>query len=91
MNSKKMIAVVVVVCGMLVMSAPKPVQALPEAQHEMNAALENLRQAQNNLQHASRDKGGHRSKALEHIRMAISEVEQGIQFDNTHESKKERN
>ena len=60
-----------------------------EAQPEMNAALQNLRQAQQNLQSASHDKGGHRAKALQQINQAIAEVEAGIQYDNTHQSKGE--
>lgn len=55
-----------------------------EPQPEMTAAMQNLREAQRNLESASRDKGGHRVKALEHIRQAIAEVEAGIRYDNTH-------
>ena len=55
-----------------------------ESQPEMTAALNHLREAQKDLETASHDKGGHRSKALEHVKQAISEVQQGIQYDNTH-------
>lgn len=61
-----------------------------QPQPEMTAALQNLREAQRNLESASRDKGGHRAKALDYIRRAISEVEAGIQYDNTHRSRGER-
>jgi hypothetical protein len=61
-----------------------------EPQPEMTAALQHLREAQQNLQSASHDKGGHRAKALEHVRQAIVEVEAGIQYDNTHRSQGER-
>lgn len=57
-----------------------------QAQPEMTAALQNLREAQHNLESATHDKGGHRGKALDHIRQAINEVQAGIQFDNTHRS-----
>ncbi|MBZ5596956.1 MAG: hypothetical protein LAN83_01430 [Acidobacteriia bacterium] len=60
-----------------------------QPQPEMTTALQNLREAQQNLESASRDKGGHRVKALDHIRQAIAEVEAGIQYDNTHRSKGE--
>jgi hypothetical protein len=60
-----------------------------QPQPEMAAALQNLREAQRNLESASRDKGGHRVKALERIQQAIAEVEAGIQYDNTHRSKGE--
>ncbi|HEX3321786.1 MAG TPA: hypothetical protein VHR84_13850 [Terriglobales bacterium] len=55
-----------------------------EEQPEMRAALQNLREAQRNLNSASHDKGGHRLKALQLINNAIAEVEQGMQFDNRH-------
>jgi hypothetical protein len=64
--------------------------AAPERQPEMAAALEHLRAAQHALESASHDKGGHRVKALEHVRQAIAEVEAGIRYDNTHTSKGER-
>ena len=55
-----------------------------EAQPEMTAAIQHLREAQRNLEAASHDKGGHRVKALQHINQAIAEVDAGIQYDNTH-------
>ena len=71
--------------------APKPAAAsAPEAQPEMTAALEHLREAKRNLESASHDKGGHRAKAIGHVNEAIREVEAGIQFDNTHASPGER-
>jgi hypothetical protein len=61
-----------------------------QPQPQMTAALQNLREAQRNLESASRDKGGHRLKALEHIQQAVAEVEAGIQYDNAHQSEDER-
>jgi hypothetical protein len=58
--------------------------AAADPQPVMRDALTNLRQAANGLEHASRDKGGHREKALEYTRAAIREVEAGIRFDNRH-------
>ena len=55
-----------------------------EAQPEMSAALQNLREAQQNLQRASRDKGGHREKAVRLVDQAIAEVEAGMRYDNRH-------
>ena len=77
-------------CGALLISNPHSVQAAPEAQPEMRAAMEHLREAQKNLEGASRDKGGHRAKALEHIRQAIEEVDLGIRWDNEHRTPNER-
>jgi hypothetical protein len=61
-----------------------------EAQPEMTAAIQHLREAQKNLESASHDKGGHRVKALQLIQQAIAEVEAGIQYDNTHREGEER-
>jgi hypothetical protein len=55
-----------------------------EAQPEMTAALQNLREAQRNLQLGSHDKGGHRANAIRIIDQAIAEVEAGIKYDNRH-------
>jgi hypothetical protein len=42
------------------------------------------REAQQNLESAMHNKGGHRETALQLINQAITEVEAGIQYDNTH-------
>ena len=55
-----------------------------EEQPEMTAAIQHLREAQGNLESASHDKGGHRERAIQLVNQAITEVEQGIQYDNTH-------
>jgi hypothetical protein len=60
-----------------------------EPQPAMHNALQHMRQAQAALEKAEHDKGGHRVKALEHLKAAIAETEAGIQFDNTHRSKAE--
>ena|SRR5690242_12356884 len=64
--------------------------ARQNASHEphMAAALEHLRQAQQELEKASANKGGHRAKAIQLVQQASSEVEQGIQYYNTHPDKK---
>ncbi len=53
-------------------------------QPEMTAAIQHLREAQRSLQLATHNKGGHREAAIRMIDQAIGEVEQGIQYDNTH-------
>ncbi|MBZ5720770.1 MAG: hypothetical protein LAO03_10360 [Acidobacteriia bacterium] len=70
-------------------SAPAPAPK-PENQPEMVSALEHLREAKRALESASRDKGGHRAKAIALINDAIRQVEEGIQYDNTHTSPGER-
>jgi len=53
----------------------------------MSAALEHLRQAQEELQKSSPTKGGHRERAMELTKQAMSQVEQGIQYYNTHKGR----
>jgi hypothetical protein len=64
--------------------------AFSEDQPHMQEALRHLQAAAEELQRATHDKGGHREKALEAIRLAIQHVNEGIQYDNTHHSKDER-
>ena len=54
------------------------------AQPAMQAALRQLRAAENSLDHATTDKGGHRARALALTRDAIAEVERGIEYDRRH-------
>jgi DNA-binding FadR family transcriptional regulator len=68
-------------------AAPAPT---PEAQPEMTAALEHLREAKKALESASHDKGGHRVKAIAAVNEAIRHVQEGIQYDNAHSSAAEK-
>jgi hypothetical protein len=54
------------------------------AQPHMAAALDHLRNARRELNAAVADKGGHRERALELVRDAIDQVEEGIRFARTH-------
>lgn len=56
----------------------------PEKQPDMEAGLKYLRQAQEILERAGEDKGGHRVKALELIKQAENEVQAGINYANAH-------
>ncbi|MBL0215062.1 MAG: hypothetical protein IPQ07_14390 [Myxococcales bacterium] len=56
--------------------------AAADAQPKMHAALDSLKSAVSSLEGATADKGGHRVKAISLAKQAISEVEQGIKFDN---------
>lgn len=49
----------------------------PDQPH-MQRALDHLREAKDDLQAASNDKGGHRVKALAYVNDAIDEVKKGI-------------
>ena len=50
----------------------------------MHRALDELRAARADLEHASTDKGGHRAAAIQHVDLAIDEVKAGIGFDRAH-------
>ena len=52
--------------------------ASPDQPH-MQAALDALNSALNNLNQAEADKGGHRAKAIDLVNQAINEVNLGIQ------------
>lgn len=78
-----------IVSTIVVMSlAPRYLYA--EEQPHMQAALQHLREAAEQLQKADHDKGGHRAKALNLTRQAITQVEAGIQYDNAHTTKGEK-
>lgn len=48
-------------------------------QPHMQTALIALESAKNNLERATADKGGHRAKAIDYVKDAISEVKKGIE------------
>lgn len=93
---KRILALIALAVFAITLTAPLTVVAAQspapkaENQPEMNAALQHLQEAQKNLESASHDKGGHRVKAIGLIKQAISEVQQGIQYDNTHTSSGEK-
>jgi hypothetical protein len=55
-----------------------------DQQPYMKGAMQNLKDAKDNLEKARGDKGGHRLKALEHVNAAIIQTQKGIEFDNQH-------
>jgi multidrug resistance efflux pump len=55
------------------------VNAVSPDQPHMQAALAALESAKNNLERATADKGGHRAKAIDLVKDAISEVKKGIE------------
>ena len=55
-----------------------------DGQPHMHKALEDLKSAEARLQRATRDKGGHRLRAIRLIQQAIDEVQKGIRYDNNH-------
>ncbi len=78
-TAKKIMSVAIIA---LAVAAPGIAQA--EGQPAMQAALKNLKEARQNLEQASHDKGGHRGKAMKMIDDAIEQVKAGMKFDNKH-------
>ncbi len=60
-----------------------------ENQPHMQAALQHLQQAAEELQKAEHDKGGHREKALDLTQRAMNQVKAGMHYDTSHEGKGE--
>jgi hypothetical protein len=57
---------------------------------KMASALRHLQQAEEDLEQATHNKGGHREKALELTRQARAQVEQGIQYYREHAGERKR-
>ena len=53
-------------------------------QPHMRSAQDALKVAERHLEDASQDKGGHRKRALDHVRQALTEVRAGIKYDRRH-------
>ena len=66
----------VLVCAFALMR----LQSVQADQPHMQNALAHLREARAELQKAERNKGGHRTRAIEIINKAIAEVEAGIAY-----------
>ncbi len=72
-----------VLAGALAFTAGNAVtEAHADAQPRMVAALQNLKDAETQLQNATHDKGGHRAAALKPTREAIEQTKKGIEADN---------
>jgi hypothetical protein len=61
-----------------------PVTPAAAYQGNMERALAALREAFASLQAATPNKGGHRERAMELVQRAISQVQTGIEFANSH-------
>jgi hypothetical protein len=59
-------------------SSPSGAFSVLPDQPNMQAALDHLREAKNNLERASTDKGGFRMKAIDEVNKAIDETKKGI-------------
>lgn len=82
MNHWKISTLALVGLLTVVVGAGQLQPASAERQPRMQAALRHLREAREELQGASADKGGHRERALDFTTRAIRQVEEGIAFDD---------
>lgn len=61
---------------------PKPAPAAAAEPHpELRAAMANLREAREHLDHAAHDFGGHRVAAIKAVDEAIHEVDEAMKYD----------
>jgi hypothetical protein len=65
-------------------AAPGGAFFVDEDQPHMEAAMQHLQQAQQELERGTSDKGGHRVRAIGLIKQAESEVQSGMHFDDRH-------
>lgn len=65
--------------------------AAADEQPAMQKALGNLKEALQNLQNATEDKGGFKAKAIDHTKKAIELTEKGMSFDNKKDGGKNEN
>jgi len=76
---KRIAGVLIVVFGLIAVAS-----AAPPDQPFMEAARADLQKAKAELQLATRDKAGHRAKAVDLVNRAIGQVNAGIQFARRH-------
>lgn len=81
--AKKYQAILLAVTLLFSMALP----AFAEEQPHMQAALQALQNAEQELQKATHDKGGHREKALQEVHEAIAQVKAGMHYDNDNHEK----
>ena len=75
---KKTVKLVALATGFFILGASMNFDKQPL----MKEALEHLNKAQNCLSNATADKGGHRAKAMDAVKIAINQVKKGIAYDN---------
>lgn len=64
---------------------PAVTSPVPPPPHpEIEDALRLLNQAQDHLNHAAHDFGGHRVKAMDHISKAMEELHAAVEYANHH-------
>ena len=78
-----LVAASMLVVGGATVFAARGLAETPPQPH-MREALVALRNAQNHLNQATPDHGGHRAAAIRHVAEAITEVQAGIAYDNSH-------
>ena len=86
MTALKKVSVTLSLIGALTIGLAATMSSVASAQgqEDMNDAIQHLRQARGDLSHAASNKGGHRENAMHLIDQAISEVEAGKAYANSH-------
>lgn len=78
------IVAVVLAASLAIWSGSQSKVRAEERQPHMEAALQHLREAKEELRAAEHDKGGHRSNAVKLVDQAIAEVDAGIHYADRH-------
>ena len=78
------IVAVVMAASLALWSGSQSQVQAEERQPHMEAALQHLREAKEELRVAEHDKGGHRSNAVKLVDQAIAEVDAGIHYADRH-------
>ena len=79
---RHLLAAVVVITLVLALTFPVAVPAAPPvAHHHIREAIASLRDAREDLEHASHDFGGHRAEAVGAIDRAVEQLKVCLQYD----------
>ncbi|HEX7667916.1 MAG TPA: hypothetical protein VF407_25490 [Polyangiaceae bacterium] len=71
-------------CTIAYQNIPAARAAIAGRQPHMEAALQHLKDASNELKSADDDKGGFRAKAIANTNQAIDQTQKGVEWANTH-------
>jgi len=78
------VAAIVIAASLVIWSSSQLKAQAQERQPHMQAALQHLKEAQEELRAAEHDKGGHRGNAMKLVEQAIAEVDAGVRYADKH-------
>lgn len=78
------VAAIVMAASLAIWSGSQSKVQAQERRPHMEAALQHLKEAQEELRMAEENKGGHRANAIKLVEEAIAEVEAGVHYADKH-------